>query len=67
MRRSRKPLSVCADPGFESLSLRQIFHQVIDLYTEYAISPIATNIITNIRKVLENARLAQDLTLLSIS
>ena len=23
MRRSRKPLSVCADPGFESLSLRQ--------------------------------------------
>ena len=24
MRRSRKPLSVCADPGFESLSLRQL-------------------------------------------
>ena len=24
MRRSRKPLSVCADPGFESLSLRHI-------------------------------------------
>ena len=29
MRRSRKPLSVCADPGFESLSLRHFTLQLL--------------------------------------